>query len=253
MTPNPANPEPTARDRYEIPLDEARFCVLDTETTGLKPGVDQVVEVAVVHASLRAGVVHHESCLVNPGRPIPAEATEIHGLRDEDVADAGTLQDAMALTHLHPFDAWVAHNVNFDFGFVEAGDIPVLCTLRLARRLWPELPEHKNQSLRAHWNLETPEADGLPAHRAEPDALVTSALLRLELTVLQERFPEIRTLGQLLDWMATPYLLPCCVIGHQHRGKAWSEVPQSYMSWALENFDGLDLDLRTTLQHHLGN
>ena len=240
------------RSHLDLPLEEVCFCVFDTETTGFSPEVDRVVEAAGVHVSLKQGVLRHVSQLVNPQRPIPEDATATHGLRDEDVAQAGTLEAAMDLIRQRPFDAWVAHNAVFDFGFVSPGDTPVVGTLMLARRLWPELPEHKNQSLRAHWNLEVPEAEGLPAHRAEPDALVTSALLRLELKVLLERQPEIRTFRHFLDWLHTPQLLAVCPVGKRHRGKPWSEVPESYLTWMLENYESMDPDLDLTINHYLG-
>lgn len=237
--------------QLSVPLAQAVFCVLDTETTGFQPGVDAVLEVAGVRTSLAEGILHRESWLVNPGRPIPADATEIHGIRDEDVAGAGSLEDALGRLYEQPFDAWVAHNAAFDFGFVQAGDIPVVCTLRIARRLWPELPSHKNQSLRDYLKLQVDGADGLPAHRAEPDALVTTALLRFELLTLQERFPGISTLGEFLEWLETPFLLPQCNFGSKHRGRPWSEVPRSYIAWALENFDNIDPDLEATMRFHL--
>ncbi len=238
-------------DLEDLPLDEVRFCVLDTETTGFDHVMDKVIEVAGVHMTIKGGIQHHGSNLVNPGRPIPANATEIHGLRDEDVASAGSLDEALAKIQERPFDVWAAHNATFDFGFLPPGNTPVVCTLVLARRLWPELTQHSNQSLRAHWNLESPEAEGLPAHRAEPDALVTAALLRHELKVMQDQFPEITTLGAFLDWMNTPFLLPYCAIGNKYRGMPWSDVPKSYLTWMLEKFEGLDLDLKMTIKHHL--
>ena len=64
---------------------ERKPLFLDTETTGLGPA-DQVVEIAVLDAE--GAVVFHS--LVKPTVPIPAEATAIHGIRDEDVAGAPT-------------------------------------------------------------------------------------------------------------------------------------------------------------------
>ena len=232
-------------------LDEAVFCVLDTETTGFDPRVDAVLEVAGVHMSLRHGVLHRGSWLVNPMRPIPPDATEVHGLTDQDVANAGTLTQAMEHLHVHAFDVWVAHHAGFDFGFVDPNGKPVLCTLRLARRLWPELPAHSNQALRKHWGLQVEGADGLPAHRAEPDALVTAELLRLELLTLRTQRPEIVTLADLLAWMDQPFILPICHLGKAHRGKPWSEVPTDFLHWALDHYADLDLDQRTTLRYHL--
>jgi DNA polymerase III epsilon subunit-like protein len=247
------SPEPAQDRSRDLPLGEACFCVLDLETTGFSARDDRVVEVAGAYVSLDHGITRHLGRLVNPQRAIPADATAIHGLRDEDVADAGTLDSALDALKGHPFDVWAAHNAAFDFGFVPAGDIPLICTMVLARRLWPELPEHKNQSLRAHWHLEVPEAEGLPAHRAEPDALVTAALLRLELKVVRERYPGLESIGQFLDWMNTPVLIPLCVVGRKHRGKPWSEVPKRDLQWYLDHFEDLDGDLLATLRHHLAH
>jgi DNA polymerase III epsilon subunit-like protein len=233
------------------PLAKIRFCVVDTETTGFDHLSDAVVELAGVYMTLEDGTLRPECRLVNPRRPIPPDATEVHGLRDVDVVDAEPLDQALAHLQAHAFDAWAAHNAAFDFGFIDVAGIPVLCTLRLARRLWPNLPAHGNQFLREHFKLEVPGADGLPAHRAEPDALVTAELLRLELRTLMEQHPFIQTLGDLIVWMSEPYILPVCHLGKAQRGKPWSEVPQAFVTWALEHCAGLDLDQAATLRHHL--
>lgn len=253
MQSNRTNLKSTETDLRALLLEDVRFCVIDTETTGLDHQEDRVIEIAYVLTSLRDGVISYGSQLVNPHRSIPPGATAIHGIGDADVAEAVDLEEALGQIRTYPFDVWGAHNASFDFGFVPAGDIPVTCTLRLARRIWPELRDHKNQSLRAHWNLEVPEAEGLPAHRAGPDALVAAALLRLELKTVMELFPRIVTLGDFLDWISTPYLLPICIVGKQYRGRPWSEVPKSYMTWVLENFRDLDPDLLRTIQHHLAS
>lgn len=242
-----------AQADWSLSLEDAIFCVVDTETTGFDPQVDAVVEVAGVHTTIKEGVLSHESWLVDPKRPIPADATEVHGLTDQDVAGAGTLPQALGHLHERAFSAWVAHNAAFDFRFVDPDGIPVLCTLRLARRLWPNLPAFGNQFLREHFKFEVEGADGLPAHRAEPDALVTAELLRLELQTVREQYPNLRSLGDLLAWLDEPFILPVCHLGKVHRGKPWSEVPRDYMAWALEHYSDLDLDHRATLEFHLGS
>lgn len=75
-----------------VPVDQAfwregEIAVVDTETTGLDPAIDRVVEVAVV--ILRRGeTVERASWLVNPLRPIPEPATRVHGIGDADVLGA---------------------------------------------------------------------------------------------------------------------------------------------------------------------
>lgn len=58
----------------------------DLETTGANPSTDRIVEIAVARAT--PDVVERRRYLVNPGIPIPAGATEVHGICDDDVRDA---------------------------------------------------------------------------------------------------------------------------------------------------------------------
>ncbi|HVJ15056.1 MAG TPA: 3'-5' exonuclease, partial [Polyangiaceae bacterium] len=68
-------------------LGAMRLVCIDTETTGRDPEVDNIVEIGCV--IWQAGeVVERKSWLVNPGRPIPKEASDVHGIKDEDVKDA---------------------------------------------------------------------------------------------------------------------------------------------------------------------
>jgi len=66
---------------------ELPIALIDVETTGTDASVDRVVEVGIVVA--RGGeIVERRNWLVNPGRPIPKEASEVHKITDEDVKDA---------------------------------------------------------------------------------------------------------------------------------------------------------------------
>lgn len=68
-------------------LDEISFVAIDTETTGRDPEVDRAVEIACV-IYRRGEVVERRSWLINPGRPIPKESSDVHGIDDEAVRDA---------------------------------------------------------------------------------------------------------------------------------------------------------------------
>lgn len=93
---------------------------LDVETTGKDSAADRLVEVGIVFG--RAGeVVDRKSWLINPGRPIPIEAKNIHGISDEDVADkpafaAVAAEIVAALAGAIP----AAYNAAFDRGFLLA-------------------------------------------------------------------------------------------------------------------------------------
>jgi len=103
------------------PWQSVPLALIDTETTG-KDAVrgDRIVEVAVVH--FRDGeVVERHGFLINPGIPIPAEATAVHGIRDEDVKDKPRFEAlAPKLTELLAGKVPVAYNAGFDRGFLRA-------------------------------------------------------------------------------------------------------------------------------------
>lgn len=98
---------------------------LDTETTGVDPATDRVVEVAAVRM-VRGEVIEAPWARVNPGRPIPAEATAIHGITDAMVAQAPTMAELAPglLAYLHEwFQAGavlVGYNVTFDIELMTA-------------------------------------------------------------------------------------------------------------------------------------
>jgi DNA polymerase III epsilon subunit-like protein len=131
----------------------------------------------------------------------------------------------------------------------------VLCTLRLARKLWPGLPKYSNQYLRYALGLEVPEAEGLPAHEALADALVTSRLLLHELEIIRTRavpdLPPLETAAELIAWADAPNLLGICQFGNKHRGTPWSRVPKDYLQWMRREVRDMDPDLRYTVEYYL--
>ena len=87
---------------------------IDTETTGRDPASDRVVEVACVRWE-RGEIVLRKTWLVNPGRPIPKEAFDVHGISDETVKDAPTF-DAIVPELLEALAGAIplAYNAEFD-------------------------------------------------------------------------------------------------------------------------------------------
>lgn len=242
-------------------LETAKFLVLDTETTGTEPATCQVVELAWVLTSLdAAGPLAAGTTLVNPGCPIPPEASAVHHLVDEDVAGSPDLALAikMMCQHLREehqgVSAFAAHNAAFDSAFLPSlkGGRPWLCTYRLARRLLPDLPAFGNQFLRYALKLQVPEAQGLAAHRALADAYVTAALLRNLLAQVVDKPGWAQDLEGLAQQLDAPILLKTCGFG-KHKGQPWAEVPRSYLQWMLGpgGMKDLDVDTKHTAQFYL--
>lgn len=110
-------------------ISEMAFASIDTETTGTDPAVDRIVELAIVVWE-RGCVVARHRFLVNPGRPIPKEAFDVHGISDEAVKDQPPFsaycdEILAALAGKIP----VAYNADFDRNFfmeelARAGVVP---------------------------------------------------------------------------------------------------------------------------------
>jgi DNA polymerase III epsilon subunit family exonuclease len=111
------------------------FVAFDVETTGLFPGVDRIVELGAVQ--FRGDfVIDTWTCLVDPGMPIPADASRVHGITDQQVKGKALLSEALPgfLSFLSRGTP-IAHNAEFDVGFIytdlvaarlPAPDAPVL-------------------------------------------------------------------------------------------------------------------------------
>ncbi len=167
-------------------LDELAFVVFDTETTGLDPAADDVVQIAGVRM-VGPRILRGEDFdrLVKPGRPIPPGSTEIHGITDTMVAAApgfGEISDAF---RTYAEDAvLVAHHARFDMAFLDrvgGFEHPVLCTGRLSAALFDHSDEHTLDALADRFGIEIEES---VRHTALGDALATAEVFRRMLPVL---------------------------------------------------------------------
>lgn len=94
---------------------ERPLAVFDLETTGTRIGQDRIVQLAIV-SLMPDGSRSEWQNLVNPGMPIPAEATAVHGITDADVAGAPSLEDLAPeiLTRLEGCDLGGFNVLRFD-------------------------------------------------------------------------------------------------------------------------------------------
>lgn len=166
-------------------LHRESFVVVDVETTGTSPlSGDRVTEVAVVR--VRDGVATPVfDTLINPERSIPPAIVAITNITWEMVKDAPTFADVCdQLLGVLEGNVFVAHNASFDWRFLSAEIERVtrrplrgrkLCTVRLARRLLPQLRRRNLDALAHFYGI-----DNMARHRAGGDAIATAhVLLRL--------------------------------------------------------------------------
>jgi exodeoxyribonuclease X len=160
------------------------YVVVDVEGNGQQP--PDLVELTVV--PIYGGVISEPaSWLVKPERPITHFARKIHGITNDDVADAPAFQDVKpdvldALNaHGLKADGLIAHNAHVDVGVLQRKlgnwECPeIFDTLKLARRLLPDLDSYKLGALVEAFKLADNLPNGLMPHRATYDALVTARL-----------------------------------------------------------------------------
>ena len=150
------------------------YVIFDLETTGISCTSDEVVEISAV--KVEGGVVVDEfTTLVNPGRPIPYQATSVHGITDEMVENSPMFREALADFNDFIGDSViVGHNIhNFDMNFIQRDTQKYfgkyigndyIDTLEIARLYLPELPGRSLVELADHYGIESQGA-----HRALND------------------------------------------------------------------------------------
>ncbi|WP_028998619.1 3'-5' exonuclease [Azohydromonas australica] len=158
-----------------------RVAVLDFETTGISPSQgDRPTEIAIAVVE-QGRIVDRFQSLMNPGRRIPSFVTQLTGITNDMVASAPAVAEVMreAARFVGRLPV-VAHNASFDRKFWVAelkrlaldADSPFACTMLLARRLYPESPNHQLGTLVR--TLQLPQSGR--AHRAMVDAEMASHL-----------------------------------------------------------------------------
>lgn len=172
-------------------LSDLEYAVIDTETTGSGFG-HRITEIAIVRLNADGKVLHEYSTLVNPGRSIPPEITALTHITHDMVRVAPRFEDiADDVRFLLQDRIFVAHNAPFDWGFITKELVRTtgrplagrrLCTVRLARRVVPELRSRSLDSLSYFFNVRN-EA----RHRAFGDARATAVIFRRMMDRVYER------------------------------------------------------------------
>lgn len=157
------------------------WALVDVETSGLRPGRDRVLSLAILTLDAHGNQTGEFSTLLNPGcDPGPVH---IHGLTPARLAGAPTFEDiAPQVGALLSSRVLVAHNAQFDYDFLAhefahvRSWVPVsrrLCTLALNRLAGPAIPDLKLGTLAAHYGVRQEKA-----HDAQDDVRVLSGILR---------------------------------------------------------------------------
>lgn len=158
------------------------YTVVDIETTGFDPMFDAIIEVAGIKYRGKKEVGRFQSLVKPDYNEIPDYITELTGITNEMVADASSINEVLPrFLEFIGEDVVVGHNAHFDVNFIYdySGYLELkpfsndfVDTLRLSRRLYPELKSHKLSALAEHLGV---EPDG--EHRAFEDCVTTQKCL----------------------------------------------------------------------------
>jgi DNA polymerase-3 subunit epsilon len=196
----------------KVPLDEARYVVVDLETTGGRAAAGAIIEIGAYRMEGRRIADSFQS-LVRPRMPIPRFVTGLTSITNEMVREAPPIEEVLPAFRDFLSDAvMVAHNAQFDQSFLDFEfrrlfgiglTNPVLCTIRIARRLLPSVKRRRLDFLAEHFGLST---EG--RHRGLGDARMAAELLAIFIEIASRM--GLNRLDRLLDW--------------QHRGNAGRRI-----------------------------
>ncbi|MBM9596056.1 3'-5' exonuclease [Roseitranquillus sediminis] len=197
---------PADRQVADTPLSGLCCVVFDTETTGLSPETDEIVQIGAVRV-LNGRRIEAEvfETLVNPGRPIPPSSTRVHGIDDAAVAGAPDIAHSGRAFHRFVGDSvLVAHNAPFDLGFLRRHeakigarfDNPVLDTVLLSAAVWGEGVPHTLDAIAERLGV---RLDPALRHTATGDAVATADVLLHLIPVLEAA--GIRSFGDAVAAM----------------------------------------------------
>lgn len=188
----------------DCPLQSLTFVVFDTETTGLMPNKDEIVQIGAVRV-VNGRIVPGEKVdqLVNPGRSIPLPSTRVHGISDDMVIDAPDAPTAVGQFHGFARGAViVAHNAPFDMAFLHrhekasglVWDHPLLDTVLLSAVLYGETEKHTLDAVCERLGITIPPE---LRHTALGDAQATAEALCKMLPILASR--GYQTFGEVIE------------------------------------------------------
>ncbi len=161
---------------------EPLYAIVDIETTGGLVKRDKITEIAIVLHNGRE-VIDQYQTLINPDRSIPDFITGMTGITNDMVAEAPRFYEVAKDIVLKTEGAiFVAHNARFDYGFLReefsrlgfAYTRKQLCTVRLSKKMLPQLKSHSLDALIRYFSLNVDNR-----HRALDDALATAEVFRI--------------------------------------------------------------------------
>ena len=202
--------------------------IFDTEATGIKEPV--LIEAAWVElGSIEPFTITNPFAQrYNPGKTITLGALATHHIMDEELVDC---PPAASFTLPGHVDYIIGHNVDFDWEVIGRPEVKRICTLALARKLWPDLDSHNQSALMYYLERETAREQLRNAHSALTDVGICAVILdhicrQLGIKTIEDLYTES-------EKARTPTTMPF----GKHIGVVLSDAPSDHKYWLLGQGD----------------
>ena len=215
----------------------SKSIIFDTEATGIKEPV--LIEAAWVElASIEPFTVSNPFVQrYNPGKPITLGALATHHILDEELVDCPS-----ASSFKLPDDVSyiIGHNVDFDWEVIGKPEIKRICTLALARKLWPDVDSHTQSALLYYLERNSAREQLRNAHSALTDVGICTVILdhicqQLNVKTVEDLYTE-----------SEKARIPTTMHFGKHKGMLLTDLPNDYKQWLLGQGD-IDSYLRKAL------
>ena len=222
--------------------------ILDTETHTLN---GQPIEIAYAPIQIHDGKLTLDKSqifdqLYRVDEPISYAAMAVHHILESELVD----QPHYTSFSLPQDTTYIiGHNIDYDIRALEkcgvdTSKIKAICTLALARLVWPDAEAHNISALIYMITKGSAKARDMikKAHRADMDIILTANILMHEIHHL-----KIQTIEELYT-ASEDARIPRTINFGKHRGTAITDLPADYMQWLLRQED-LDPYLRKAIEN----
>ena len=174
----------------------------------------------------------------NPGKPISLGALATHHIMDEELVNC----PPSSSFHLPAGTKYlIGHNIDFDWVAIGSPEVKRICTLALARSLWPELDSHTQSALLYYFERDSAREQLRSAHSALADVWVCSKIVGKIIDKLKP--VSLDALWEMSEKARVPTIMPF----GKHKGEAISQIPSDYKQWMLRQ-DNVNGYLRKALE-----
>lgn len=213
--------------------------IFDTETTGKNNPV--VIEAAWLKLDSINPFSTSDSFnqRYNPGKPIDLGALATHHILDEELIDCPPA-DSFKLPENTEYI--IGHNIDYDWDVIGQPNIKRICTLALARKVWPQLDSHNQSALLYYLDRSNAKEKLKSAHSALADVHICSEILKNACIALNiSNFDDLYKTSE-------DARIPTHMTFGKYKGYLISDIPNDYKRWLL-NQENVDIYLRKALEN----